>query len=1172
MSKIRIYELARELGIDNKQVIACAKRLGLADKSSHSNSLEDNEADLIRRAIIRHAMGSSNVGSSNVGSSGAGSSKVGSSVNSSFSSSSGGAAGSAFQGGSSRNVVSRSLGGNDPQTRPAATVVQRSQQVADRHQLNAQSNVVHRRRRVEDEEQNSTPYVNKSSAIETPNTLKEAQLPIKDQQSLVDGQTQEPLKQSAGSTLSNREASRLLDVIADVTSHQKIGDKDAGVVMHSSAVGEDEIKTSSRDSMQEVLQHQSALSQDGDEINKNVKKEDLSVTNGYNKGYPQKPQDNDALNATVLESAQVSGDKLGNISKEDSSEANLKNLITPVEGDLIENIKTTIVTGPKVLGMISSIARKGEGRAGGGKSGPSAKNEYVIESRGASFHRRGGAVETASSTVVSGSRTEGDRGGRDKQTHYRSDKPTTDRPVTERYRSDRPLKTPQEFVSRQEDVAPQRSRADRSGSDYSDPSRPREPSRLIRAELPKTTQGVTSDGSGPKILGRIVLPTRKAAAGRVEVRRGDEIIEEEDDTTTKKKGRARKREISRKDLLDYEGQDSRKGRGHKSARGGRQGDVDDSQKHEFTGPKASKRVVRVDEFITVGDLAHQMSLKAGDVIKKLIGLGVMATINQTIDKDTALIIAEEFGYQIESISFDEGGLIGLGVPEIEGEYVTRPPLVTVMGHVDHGKTSLLDKIRKTTIADKEHGGITQHIGAYQVILEGDRRISFLDTPGHAAFTAMRARGAEVTDIVVLVVAADDGVMPQTVEAINHAKAAGVPIIVAVNKMDKPSANPDRIKQQLAEHGLQPEDWGGETMFVPVSALSGDGVEDLLESILLLAEIKELKAVVDSRARGTIIEASQERGFGTVATVLVQQGTLRLGDIFVAGAGFGRVRSIRDERGEKIEEVFPSMPVRVTGFDGAPLAGDDFIIVESDTVARQIAENRTLRQARADRAGDSGPISLEEFQRRSQSRAAEELNVILKADVQGSVEAVKQAIHDLSTGKVIVKVLHSAVGGITESDIQLAIASNALVFGFGVRAEPRALGDAEAAGITVAFFRVIYELVDAVKKAMLGLLAPDTEEVPLGRAEVRDTFVVPKIGTIAGCYISDGIVKRGAFIRVVRDSRVVYQGKMGSLRRFKEDVKQVQSGYECGLSVENFNDVKLGDVFEVYELKEIAPTL
>jgi translation initiation factor IF-2 len=567
-----------------------------------------------------------------------------------------------------------------------------------------------------------------------------------------------------------------------------------------------------------------------------------------------------------------------------------------------------------------------------------------------------------------------------------------------------------------------------------------------------------------------------------------------------------------------------------------------------------------------------MSLKAGEVIAKLLSLGILATINHAIDKDTAAIVADELGYEVKHTEFNEQDIIQDVVEEEAASLKPRPPVVTVMGHVDHGKTSLLDKIRSTTVAAKEAGGITQHIGAYSVTTADGRSITFIDTPGHAAFTAMRARGAQVTDIVILVVAADDGVMPQTREAINHAQAAKVPIIVAVNKMDKPDANPDKVKTQLAEFGLQPEDWGGDTMFCPVSALKGTGIEDLLEGVLVLAEVKELKANPDRRAKGTIIESRQDRGRGVVATVLIQAGTLSVGDIFVSGAEFGRVRTMTDYRGEKLATAGPSTPVEITGLNGTPESGDDFFVVESEADAREVASNRAQRKAQEERALASGPISLEEFAKRANNQAALELNIILKADVAGSVEAVKHSVEKLSGDKVKVRVLHAAVGGVTESDVQLAIASKAIVVGFGVRGEPRAIADAETAGVEIRFYRVIYELLDDVRNAMVGLLEPIKQESTLGRVEVRDTFSVPKIGTVAGCYVTGGLVRRNAYARLLRDNRVIHEGKLGSLRRFKDDVKEVQAGFECGIGLEGFNDVKIGDVIEVFEYKEVAPTL
>lgn len=684
--------------------------------------------------------------------------------------------------------------------------------------------------------------------------------------------------------------------------------------------------------------------------------------------------------------------------------------------------------------------------------------------------------------------------------------------------------------------------------------------------------------AGPRILGKIELPQRRAVVKPVEVKRPVKgpgakeaarpaVFEEEEEGARKgalKKGR--KREISSSDLLDYGGRVGR--RKPKNQRQAADFDVGADAER----PKVAKRIIELGDSITVGELAKQMSLKSGDVIAKLLSLGVLATINHAIDKDTAQIVAEELGYEVKHTEFNEQDLIQ-DVAADEGAVLeNRPPVVTVMGHVDHGKTSLLDRIRSASVAAKEAGGITQHIGAYSVTTKSGRAITFIDTPGHAAFTAMRARGAQVTDIVILVVAADDGVMPQTREAINHAQAAKVPIIVAINKMDKHDANPDRIKTQLAEFGLQPEDWGGDTMFFPISALKDTGIEELLEGVLVLAEVQELTANTDRRAKGAIIESRQDRGRGVVATVLVQVGTLRVGDIFVSGREYGRVRTMTDYKGAKLESAGPSTPVEITGLTGMPGSGDDFLVMESESDARQVAANRSDRFADKQRALATGPISLEEFSKRASNQAAEELNVILKADVQGSVEAVRQSIEKLSGDKVKVRVLHAAVGGVNESDIQLAIASRAIIVGFGVRGEPRALNDAEQSGVQVRFYRVIYELLDDVKNAMVGLLEPVKQESDLGRVEVRETFTIPKIGTIAGCYVTGGMIRRNASARLLRDSRVIHEGKMSSLRRFKDDVKEVQAGFECGIGLEGFNDVKIGDVIEVYEIKEVAPTL
>ncbi len=690
----------------------------------------------------------------------------------------------------------------------------------------------------------------------------------------------------------------------------------------------------------------------------------------------------------------------------------------------------------------------------------------------------------------------------------------------------------------------------------------------------------TRPGIGPRILGRIELPVARKPIVKPapDARRpvpgiGKEApreVFESHEESNKKKGAAkkgRKREISSVDLIDYGGREMRRGKSRGRDDDRRRGLQSDTEKQ-----KVAKRVIELGDSITVGELAKQMTIKSGEVIAKLLGLGVMATINQAIDKDTAQIVADELGYEVKHVEFNEQDILQDVVEEDATNLKPRAPVVTVMGHVDHGKTSLLDRIRSTSVAAKEAGGITQHIGAYRVITEDGRSITFIDTPGHAAFTAMRARGAQVTDIVILVVAADDGVMPQTREAINHAQAAKVPIIVAINKMDKPDANPDKVRTQLAEFGLQPEDWGGDTMFLPVSALKGDGIKELLDSLLVLADVKELRANPDRRAKGTIIESRTDRGRGVVATVLVQAGTLKMGDIFISGAEYGRIRTMTDYRGEKLTEAGPSMPVEITGLNGMPESGDDFMVVDSEADAREVSSNRQEMKAQKERSLASGPISLEEFAKRAGTKAAEELNVILKTDVQGSEEAVKQSIEKLSGEKVKVRVLHSAVGGINESDVQLAVASRAIIVGFNVRGEPRALADAENLGIQIRFYRVIYELLDDVKNAMVGLLEPVREESSLGRAEVRDTFTIPKIGTIAGCYITNGLVRRNANARLLRDNRVIHEGKMSSLRRFKDDAREVQAGFECGIGLESFNDVKIGDVIEVYEFKEIAPTL
>lgn len=587
--------------------------------------------------------------------------------------------------------------------------------------------------------------------------------------------------------------------------------------------------------------------------------------------------------------------------------------------------------------------------------------------------------------------------------------------------------------------------------------------------------------------------------------------------------------------------------------------------------KAAKRKIRVTEAIRVADMAHQMGLKANEIIKVLFGLGVMATINQSLDIDTATLVAAEFGYEVEKAGFSEEDYLTPQEPDRPEDLKPRPPVVTIMGHVDHGKTSLLDAIRKSNVTSGEAGGITQHIGAYHVKTKrGD--IVFLDTPGHEAFTAMRARGAQVTDLVILVVAADDGVMEQTREAINHSRAAGVPIIVAVNKMDKPAADPDRVLRELSELGLQPEDWGGDTIVARVSAKTRQGLDELLEMVALQSEIMELKANPNKPARGRIVEAKLDKGRGPVATVLIQEGTLRQGDNFVCGQFSGRARALTSDQGKKIKEAGPAIPVEVQGFEGVPEAGEEFFVVADEKLARRIADTRATKQRERDLASES-KVTLETFlSRRADDQEALTLNLVLKADVQGSLEAITEALNKQSTDKVRINVVHGGTGAISESDILLASASQAIIIGFNVRPTAKIKDVADRENVDVRFYDIIYKLVDDIKSAMAGLLAPVQREVYLGQAEVRDLFSVPKVGTIAGSYVADGKIARNAGVRLLRDGVVVYTGKISSLKRFKDDAREVVKGNECGVGLENFNDIKVGDVIEAFETVEEAATL
>jgi len=570
--------------------------------------------------------------------------------------------------------------------------------------------------------------------------------------------------------------------------------------------------------------------------------------------------------------------------------------------------------------------------------------------------------------------------------------------------------------------------------------------------------------------------------------------------------------------------------------------------------------------LSVAEIAKLLGKTPAEIITVLFKRGIMATINNEVDIDVANEIAFEFGYEISMEEEEEAQDIAIEEDK-EEDLVARPPIVTVMGHVDHGKTKLLDAIRNANVQAKEAGGITQHIGAYTVKIDG-KKITFLDTPGHEAFTSMRARGAQVTDIAILVVAADDGVMPQTIEAINHAKAANVPIIVAVNKMDKPSANPDKVKQELADQGLLVEDWGGEVISVPVSALKNENIDTLLEMILIVAEMEELKANPDRKAVGTVVEGELDKGRGPVATVIVQNGTLRVGDPVVVGSTYGKIRAMIDDKGKNVKKATPSMPVEILGISDVPNAGDQFVVVGSDKIARSIADKRKAR-AREEMLKAGQKVSLDDFFKQMQEGAVKDLNVIIKADVQGSVQAVKQSLEKLSNEEVAVRVIHGGAGAINESDVMLATASNAIIIGFNVRPVPGAKSLAERESVDVRTYRVIYDAIEDIKDAMHGMLEPEFVEEETGKAEIRDIFKVSGIGTIAGCYVTDGKIQRNSQVRLVRDGIVIHDGKLASLKRFKDDVKEVASGYECGMSIENFNDLKLGDVIEAYVMKEVA---
>ena len=729
------------------------------------------------------------------------------------------------------------------------------------------------------------------------------------------------------------------------------------------------------------------------------------------------------------------------------------------------------------------------------------------------------------------------------------------------------------------------------------------------AVVEKPAKGGKSGTRGARVIGRVALselgtqpgggrsprsktktkssePIPKEASSRAEMPEAEEMDAAGEQAAAAKKSRKSRKKDGNQSVFDkISGDDSRGRKGSRRSviknldfsdeRGGGKGRRSRAskkkagQKTEITMPKQIKRVVKITEVISVGELAKKMGIKAAEVIGKLMTMGTMVTINQMVDFDTASLVADEYGHTVENVAFDED-LVFERVEDHPDDLVSRPPVVTIMGHVDHGKTSLLDAIRETRVADGEAGGITQHIGAYMVSLpKGD--ISFVDTPGHEAFTSMRSRGAGVTDIVILVVAADDGVMPTTIESINHAKAAGVPIIVAINKIDKENARPDEVRRQLSEYGLISEDWGGDTIFVEVSAKQRLNLDTLLEMVLLQAEMMEIVANPNKIAQGVILESRLDRGKGPVATVLVQDGTVKQGDFIVAGLYSGRVRALLNDMGQQIESAGPSTPVEVLGLNGAPSAGDDFNVVKSEKQGKELTSNRQ-HKAREQDISKTSKVSLEDLFEKMEEGEVEQLNVIVKGDVQGSVEAVSEALKKQATAKVKVEVVHAAVGGVKEADVMLAAASQAIIVAFNVRPDLKAQHLAEKENVDIRLYSVIYNLLEDLRMAMEGLLAPDMREIYMGRAEVRQAFMVSKVGTIAGCRVVDGKVKRNAQVRLLRDDVVIVEGKISSLKRFKDDVKEVATGFECGIGIENYNDIKAGDVIEAFVIEAVAAKL
>jgi translation initiation factor IF-2 len=725
-----------------------------------------------------------------------------------------------------------------------------------------------------------------------------------------------------------------------------------------------------------------------------------------------------------------------------------------------------------------------------------------------------------------------------------------------------------------------------------------------RKKRKKKTTTVISTGNGEpqglKIKGKIDLealkPKKKEPAARLDLKKSPKVggprVEgkrtgtfeikskkalEEEDRAGKKKRVREKSTINAKEVQDavkrtmFGLEESSSASGRAKMRKQRRRDRAESEEQRLIEEESRGKVIQATEFLTANELANLMHVDVGQIITKCIELGLMVSINQRLEKDTIQLVADEFGYTIE---FQEEYTTDVleDTPDDPASLKTRPPVVTIMGHVDHGKTSLLDYIRKSRVVAGESGGITQHIGAYEVTLENGRQISFLDTPGHEAFTAMRARGAQVTDIVILVVAADDNVMPQTWEAISHATAAGVPIVIALNKTDRPEANPDRIRQQLSDKNILVEEWGGKYGSVEISAKTGKNVEKLLERVLLEADILELKANPDRMARGVVVEAEVDKGRGIQATVLVQKGTLRMGDPFIAGVYSGKVRAMFDERGNRMEIAPPSRPVQLLGFDGIPQAGDQFIVVESDSAAKQISLTRQQLKREQSFKQMRSVISLDDISEQIKEGKVRNLRIILKGDVDGSVEALADSLQRLATSEVKVEIVHRAVGAISENDIRLAAASNAIVIGFHVRPNLDARRIAAAEHVDIRLYSVIYDCINEVRAALEGLLAPEQKEEILGTVTVREIFKVPKIGTIAGCYVLDGKITRNNKVRVIREGLEVFTGSLTSLRRFKDDVREVDSGYECGIGLENFNDIKVGDTIEAFKMVEVKRKL